>query len=92
MMTDENRKSLSWSVRYIESGTRDEMGYVIPAGWYVIGWEDGEEESLASLHVSQHIAGSHAAASLAAVTSHLLNGYEQARTASLQTSQEAGGE
>jgi hypothetical protein len=78
-MTDEDRKAITWSVRYIDRGTRDDAGYIIPMGWYVIGWEEGEEDSLASIYIAQHTAGTYAAASLAAVTSHLLNTFEKDR-------------
>lgn len=87
MMNDDTRKKINWSVRFVEKGTRDEVGYVIPTGWWVAGWEEGDEDSVASLHVAQHTAGSDAAASLAAVTAHLLNGYENARLATLEVGQ-----
>lgn len=79
MMTDGDRPTIKWAVRYVDKGVRDEVGYIIPKGWWVAGWQEGDDESLASIHVAQHTLGTDAAASLAAVTAHLLNGYEQAR-------------
>lgn len=79
MMNDENRPSLAWTVRYVEAGERDNMGAVVPKGWWVCGFEEDRDEAVALIHVAHHESGQYAAASLAAVTSHLLNGFEQAR-------------
>lgn len=81
MMTDNERESITWSIRYVERGTRDDVGYVIPPGWYIAGWEENGDESIASIYIAQHAGGSFAAASLAAVAADLLNTYEKDRLA-----------
>lgn len=82
MMNDEQRPGLEWSVRYVEPGERDHIGAVIPKGWWVCGFEQAKEEAVALIHVAQHESGHYAAASLAAVTSQLLNGFENVRQVS----------
>lgn len=82
MMNDEGRSPMTWSVRYIDRGQRDDQGYIIPRGWWIAGFKEGFEDSMASIHVAQHVAGPAAAASLAAVLAHLLNTLEREGAAS----------
>lgn len=80
-MNDEDRKALTWSIRHVERGARDQMGALVPKGWWVVGFEDDIDEAVASINIS-HLGGPYAAASLAAVISHMLNTFERDRPAS----------